>query len=227
MSACDSGVALLRGCVFLASDVVEVVFALRLVTVSVSSLSLKILLSTTAAAISDPSRVLHGVVGCDGCTGVRSCDDCAASCIARGVAMFGPVVVDAFGVVGVLGVVGVDALRLSSLLLLKTAAAASSHVGIGTFDVGRDDIPGGRSCGDCVTICTARVVTLGPSVVGVISAVDVVAGGDPKLSSLLLLKTAAAASSHVGIGGIFDCPAERDFRAETHGRKPEVSGVSR
>ena len=36
-----------------------------------------------------------------------------------------------------------------------------------------------------------------------LGVVDGVGGGETRLSSLLLLKTAAAASFHVGIGGIF------------------------
>ena len=87
-----------------------------------SSLLLNILLSKVAAVISDVSLASHCVI-----TGVADCGDgvfgvvCAVSCTAHA-----PKLVS--GVVGDGG--GVEA-KLSSLLLLKTAAAASSHVGIG------------------------------------------------------------------------------------------------
>ena len=70
---------------------------------------------------------------------------------------------------------GVGETKLTSLLLSNTAAAASSHVGIG----------GSRFAGD------ERGVIFGDGVAGT------------RLASLLLSNTAAAASSHVGMGGSF------------------------
>lgn len=75
---------------------------------------------------------------------------------------------------------GIGETVLTSLLLSNTAAAASSHVGIG---------------GSCLA-SDGHGVTASAGVSGVVG-IDV-----SRLSSLLLLlKTILAASSHVGIGG--------------------------
>ena len=92
---------------------------------------------------------------------------------------------------------GVGETRLNSLLLSNTAAAASSHVGIGGSCGGHgveSSIGVGaviRVVGDC---CKGVDVSFVVGVAG--DGID-----ESRLSSLLLLKTMLAASSHVGIGG--------------------------
>ena len=93
--------------------------------------------------------------------------------------------------------------RLTSLLLSNTAAAASSHVGIGGSCLAgvRHGVVSGIEIVDVVCVvgdcCWDGGVSCGVDATG-----D--GGVEFRLSSLsllLLLKTVAAASSHVGIGG--------------------------
>ena len=96
---------------------------------------------------------------------------------------------------------GIGEIRLTSLLLSNTAAAASSHVGIGGSCFTGDGHGVAASVGVGGVVHAVGDCCRGVGMSSDMGVVDVGIDKSRLSSLLLLLKTMFAVSSHVGIGG--------------------------